>query len=72
MSNLSPKPMRAFQFASAMTERELAKRRRSNPSFNPDELWASVTHQAHICVGTPLIPAGKGYYVDYKGNWKEA
>lgn len=61
--------LKAFQLAATMVEWEFEKRRRLNASCNPDELWASVTHDAHIRVGTPLLRPGQGYYVDRGGSW---
>ena len=69
MSNMDQLLLKALQLAATMVEWEFEKRRRLNPSCNPDELWASVTHDAHILVGTPLLHRGEGYYVDREGNW---
>ena len=57
--------------ATALITWEIDKRQRLNPRFNPDEVWASVTQDARICVGTPLLHPGKGYYVDRHGDWEE-
>lgn len=40
MSGISPKRFRACEFAAAVVTREVEKRRRLNPNFNPDGLWA--------------------------------
>lgn len=69
MTAISPKLERACQFAAAVIAWEVEKRRRLNPCFNPDEVWASVTLDAHIRVGTPLLHPGEGYYVNGHGDW---
>ncbi len=71
MPDISSKVVRACQFAAAVIDWEVKKRRRLNPNFNPDEVWASVTYDAHIRVGTPLLRAGKGFYVNRQGDWEE-
>ncbi len=68
MSQTNPKLNRACEFVAAMIDWEIAKRRRFNRNFNPDEVWASVTHDATIHVVTPLLHPGEGFYVNYFGN----
>ncbi|MFQ6021399.1 MAG: hypothetical protein ACE5NW_01650 [Acidiferrobacterales bacterium] len=68
MDHINPRLARACQFAAAMIAREVAKRRRFNHGFNPDEVWASVTRDATIHVGTPLLHPGEGYYVNHCGD----
>jgi hypothetical protein len=70
-SSISPRLERACQVAAALVDHQLNIRQRLNPAFNPAELWASVTHDARICVGTPLLRPGQGYYVDHRGQWLE-
>jgi hypothetical protein len=72
MTDLSPRLSRACELAAAVLAREVDKRRRLNPYFNPDEVWASVTVDAHIFVGTPLLYPGQGYYVDHRGDRMKA
>ena len=71
MKQISPTLARACQVAAAVVDWEVNKRRRLNPRFNPEELWASVTHEARIYVGTPLLHTGKGYYVNHRGDYWE-
>lgn len=71
VNEINPTISRACQFAAALIDWELRKRQRLDPRFNPNELWASVTHDARICVGTPLLRPGQGYYVNQQGEWTE-
>lgn len=68
MNNINSTLVRACQFAAAMIAREVATRRRFNHDFNPDEVWASVTRDAKIHIGTPLLYPGEGYYVNHSGD----
>ena len=68
MIDISPRLSRACELAAAVVSREVEKRRRLNPHFNPDEVWASVTVDAHIFIGTPLLRPGEGYYVTHCGD----
>lgn len=71
MNAISPQIARACQMAAAFIDREVRTRQRLNPHFNPGELWASVTHDARIRIGTPLLRSGQGYYVSHRGHyWK--
>ncbi len=72
MNQISPTLSRACQFAAAAIDWQVTKRKRLNPRFNPDEVWASVTLDANIRVGTPLLRPGKGYYVNHRGDSWEA
>ena len=71
MNCISPRLNRACQVATALIIWEIDKRRRLNPRINPDEIWASVTQDARIFIGTPLLHPGEGYYVDRRGDWEE-
>ncbi|MFQ5936950.1 MAG: hypothetical protein ACE5LB_11150 [Acidiferrobacterales bacterium] len=71
MNALTPTLTRACEFAAAVIAEELKTRQCLNPSFNADEVWASVTHDATIRVGTPLLHPGQGYYVNHDGqHWE--
>ena len=72
MYAISPKLAKAVEIAAAFVQREISKRKRLNPDSNPDEVWASVTYDGRIFIGTPLLHAGQGLYVDHFGHWKEA
>ena len=72
MDEISQSVSRACQFAAAVVAWEVEKRRRLNPHFNPDEVWASVRLDARICVGTPLLHPGEGYYVNHCGDLRKA
>ena len=72
MAGIDPRMERACDVAAAFLAHELNLRRRLRPNFNPDELWASVTRDARISIGTPLLREGQGYYVNHCGNWTEA
>lgn len=60
---------RAFDIATAFVQRELNKRTRLNPNYTPADIWAVVTHDGRIFIGTPVLHQGQGYYVDHDGQW---
>lgn len=71
MNQTDSRLSRACQFAAAVVDWEVRKRKRLNPRVNPDEVWASVTNDANIRVGTPLLHPGEGYYVNHRGySWE--
>jgi hypothetical protein len=64
----TPRVARAIDIAVAFIERELSVRMRLNPHFCKEELWAAVTVDGQILIGTPLIRDGQGMYVDHEGR----
>ena len=63
---------RAVDIAAAFVQHELTKRMRLNPNYTPADIWAGVTHDGRIFVGTPVLQQGQGYYVDHRGHWRQA
>ena len=72
MNTTSPRLARAVDIAAAFVQRELTKRMRLNANYTPADIWASVTFDGHICIGTPLLARGQGYYVNHSGQWELA
>jgi hypothetical protein len=68
----TPTIAKAIDIAAAFVERELNIRLRLNPHFCKDELWAAVTVDGQILIGTPLLQDGQGMYVDHNGQSMEA
>lgn len=68
MMKHTPRIARAIDIAIALVERELSVRTRLNPSFCRNELWAAVTPEGQILIGTPLLRDGQGTYVDPDGR----
>ena len=68
MIEATPRIARAIDIAVAFVARELDVRTRLNPSFCKDELWAAVTEDGQILIGTPLLRDGQGMYVDHEGR----
>lgn len=68
MMQHTPRIERAIDIAIALVTREVNVRTRLNPSFCKDELWAAVTADGQILVGTPLLRDGQGTYVDHQGR----
>jgi hypothetical protein len=68
MIQRTPRLIRAIDIAVALIEREVSVRSRLNPEFCKDELWAAVTADGQILIGTPLIRDGQGMYVDHEGQ----
>jgi hypothetical protein len=63
---------KAVEVAVAFIQREIYIRMRLNPETNPAEIWATVTFDGRIRLGTPVLHTGQGFYVNHSGNWKEA
>jgi hypothetical protein len=73
MNATTPKLAKGIEIATAFVQREVKKRTRLNPEgCNPEEIWASLTHDGRIFIGTPLLRTGQGFYVDYRGRWQAA
>jgi hypothetical protein len=72
MQNITPTLTKAFEIAAAFVGREVTIRLRLDPLTNPDEIWAAVTFDGRIFIGTPALHGGQGFYVDHNGNWMEA
>jgi hypothetical protein len=68
----TPRIAKAIDIAAAFVERELSIRMRLNPQFRKEELWAAVTADGQILIGTPLLRDGQGMYVDHEGRLMEA
>lgn len=72
MNVVTPTLVKAFDIATAFVQQELNVRMRLDPDGCAEEdVWASVTHDGRIFVGTPLLRSGQGYYVKHDGNWEE-
>lgn len=63
-----PRMARAADIAAAFIQRELSVRLRLNPDFRKEDLWAAVTSDGRIFIGTPLLRDGQGAYVDHQGR----
>lgn len=73
MNALTPTLKHGFDIAVAFIQREVTKRMRiTAKAVNPMEIWASVTHDGRIMVGTPILRPGQGYYVNHDGTWRAA
>jgi len=68
MIERTPRIARAIDIAVAFVEHEVNVRSRLNPRFCKEELWAAVTADGQILIGTPLIRDGQGMYVDHEGQ----
>lgn len=63
--------LNGFDIAAAAAKRlqwELHKRRLLNPEFNPEEIWAAITYDGRIRVGTPVLHSGQGFYLNHSGE----
>jgi len=63
---------KAIEIAAAFVEHDVRKRQYLNPETNPEETWAGISLDGRIVIGTPLLHAGQGLYVDYLGHCTEA
>jgi hypothetical protein len=72
MTHSDTKLNRGIDIATAFIQRELYKRRCLNPNFSSTDIWAGLTHDGRIFIGTPLLQRGQGYYVDYLGGSRQA
>ena len=71
MINLTPHLAKAVEIATAFLQSEVNKAKRLNPHFNPQEVWASVSLEGRIIIGTPLLHGARGLYVNHDGHWME-
>jgi hypothetical protein len=71
MITLTPYLEKAIEIAAVCVEREFQVRRRLDPEIPPEELWASVTLDGCIAIGHPVLPSGRGFYVNNLGEWQE-
>lgn len=55
-----------------LLDKELHKRQLLNPEFNPEEIWAAITYDGRVRIGTPMLHCGQGYYLDYQGRRLDA
>lgn len=72
MIKRTPQFAKATELAVTFLEREVSKRCKLDPEQNPSALWAGVTLDGRIFIGTPVLPTGTGFYVDRFGHCKEA
>ena len=72
MTSITPQLTKAIEIAAALVDCEVSKCRRLNPQIAPEEIWAGIGLDGRIVVGHPLLPAGRGLYVDHHGCWTEA
>ena len=71
MITLTPYLAKAIEIAAACVEREFRVRRRLDPEFSAEELWAGVGLDGRIVIGHPVLPSGQGFYVNQQGEWQE-
>jgi hypothetical protein len=71
MITLTPYLAKAIEIAAACVEKEYRVRRRLDPEFPAEELWAGVGLDGRIVVGHPVLPCGQGFYVNHQGEWQE-
>lgn len=71
MINLTPHLLKAIEIATAFLQTEVRKCKRLNPCFNANEVWATVSLDGRIIIGTPLLHGASGLYVDSNGSWRE-
>lgn len=71
MNTRTSKLSKAIEIAEAFLRREISKQQRLNPGLNPDEIWAGVSFDGRIVIGTPMFHEGHGVYVNHNGHWKE-
>jgi len=71
MINVTPYLAKAIEIAAACVDKEIRVRRRLDPEFPAEELWAGVALDGRILVGHPVLPSGQGFYVNHQGQWQE-
>jgi hypothetical protein len=72
MQHISPQLAQAIQTARVLLARERSERGRREGRNSGAPLWAGVSREGRIVVGTPLLRPGEGFYVDHTGHWTEA
>jgi hypothetical protein len=64
--------LEAIESARVLLGRIASERLRQHSQRGSGALWASVSNDGRVRVGTPLLDPGEGFYVDLNGQWTEA
>jgi hypothetical protein len=72
MHPITPEVAEAIETARAVLERAVSERTARGACRGAAVLWAGVSREGRILVGTPLFDPGEGFYVDPDGDWTEA